>query len=79
MMMQPISQLISQSQANIPRQILRQQPVYLEDARGVLAPFHLEFVTSAEVSDSAPMALCPVIEPTDKPCLDLNLRTQGSL
>ena len=75
MMMQPLSQIISQSQTDIPRQILRQQPVYLEDARGVLAPFHLEFVTSAEVSDSAPMAFCPVVEPTDKTCSDLNLRT----
>ncbi len=73
--MQHLSQITSQSQTDIPRQILRQQPVYLEDARGVLAPFHLEFVTSAEVSDSAPMAFCRVVEPTDKTCSDLNLRT----
>lgn len=32
---------------------MRQQPIYLEDARGVLAPFHLEFVTSVQVLSHA--------------------------
>ena len=44
-----VHQIISQAQTEIPGQVLHQQPVYLEDARGVLAPFHLEFVTSADV------------------------------
>ncbi|KAH6637119.1 hypothetical protein F5144DRAFT_207203 [Chaetomium tenue] len=44
-----IHQMMSQAQTEIPGQVLRQQPVYLEDARGVLAPFHLEFVTSAQI------------------------------
>jgi hypothetical protein len=45
-----IYQMMSQAQTEVPGQVLRQQPVYLEDARGVLAPFHLEFVISADVS-----------------------------
>jgi hypothetical protein len=45
-----IYQKMTQAQTEVPGQVLRQQPVYLEDARGVLAPFHLEFVTSADVS-----------------------------
>jgi hypothetical protein len=44
-----IHHMMSQARTEIPGQVLRQQPVYLEDARGVLAPFHLEFVTSADV------------------------------
>jgi hypothetical protein len=45
-----IIQMMSQAQSEIPGQVLRQQPVYLEDARGVLVPFHLEFVTCVDVS-----------------------------
>ena len=48
---------MTQSQKEIPGQVLRQQPVYLEDARGVVTPFHLEFVTSAEVSYHSPSLL----------------------
>ncbi|KAH6845649.1 hypothetical protein B0I37DRAFT_380785 [Chaetomium sp. MPI-CAGE-AT-0009] len=44
-----IHQMMSQAQTDIPGQVLRQQPVYLEDARGILAPFHLEFITSANI------------------------------
>ena len=33
---------------NIPGQVERQQPVYLNDALGRYAPFHLEFVRSSE-------------------------------
>ncbi len=33
----------------IPGQVERQQPVYLMDALGKIAPFHLEFVRSTEV------------------------------
>lgn len=33
----------------IPGQVELQQPVYLMDALGKMAPFHLEFVRSAEV------------------------------
>jgi hypothetical protein len=45
-----IYQIMSQAQGEVPGQVMRQQPVYLEDAGGVLAPFHLEFVTCADVS-----------------------------
>lgn len=45
-----IYQMMSQTQEEIPGQVLFQQPVHLEDARGVVAPFHLEFVTSPNVS-----------------------------
>ena len=34
---------------SIPGQVERQQPVYLIDALGKMAPFHLEFVRSTEV------------------------------
>jgi hypothetical protein len=46
-------QIMSQAQAEVPSQVMRQQPVYLEDAHGVVAPFHLEFVTCADVSSVA--------------------------
>ena len=36
------------SQAQIPPQIDRQQPVYLEDAHGRVAPFHIEFINSLD-------------------------------
>jgi hypothetical protein len=51
-MIMPIYQIMSQAQAQaeVPAQVMRQQPVYLEDARGISAPFHLEFVTCADVS-----------------------------
>ncbi|KAL2258157.1 hypothetical protein VTK26DRAFT_8641 [Humicola hyalothermophila] len=42
-----------QSHSEIPGQVMRHQPVYLEDARGVVAPFSLEFVTCAEVMNAA--------------------------
>jgi hypothetical protein len=42
-------QAVSQLQQDLPRQIMMQKPVYLEDARGVMAPFYLEFITSKEV------------------------------
>ena len=42
-------QAILQIQRELPPQILRQQPVYLQDAKGLLAPFYLEFVISKEV------------------------------
>ena len=41
---------IQRALAQIPRQIDREQPVYLVDALGKASPFHLEFVRSAEVS-----------------------------
>ncbi len=47
-----IYQKILQDQTEVPGQVLRQQPVYLEDARGIMAPFHLEFVTSAQVKST---------------------------
>jgi hypothetical protein len=34
-------------QRNVPPQVLLQQPVILHDALGRIAPFHLEFITSA--------------------------------
>lgn len=43
-------QSLSRLQHEIPPQVLRQQPVYLWDAKGAQAPFYLEFVTSMEVS-----------------------------
>jgi hypothetical protein len=45
-----IYQIILQAQAEIPPQVLRQQPVYLEDAYGVEVVFSLEFITCPEVS-----------------------------
>jgi len=42
-------QTVLMIQNSMPSQVMRQQPVYLEDARGFPAPFHLEFVTSLEV------------------------------
>jgi hypothetical protein len=33
----------------IPNQIDRQQPVYMVDALGRVAPFYLEFIRSSEV------------------------------
>ena len=41
----------------LPGQIDRQQPVYFTDAFGKVAPFHLEFVTSAEVRGQQPVSL----------------------
>jgi hypothetical protein len=35
-------------QTQIPLQVDRQQPVYLEDAHGRIAPFHTEFINSLE-------------------------------
>jgi hypothetical protein len=43
---------IQQAVTRIPGQVERQQPVYLFDALGKTSPFHLEFVRSAEVSES---------------------------
>jgi hypothetical protein len=43
-----IYELVVKMQATIPPQMERQQPVYFLDACGRLAPFHLEFITSAE-------------------------------
>ena len=43
-------QAILQLQSQLPAQVLRDQPVYLEDAKGFSAPFYLEFVTSLDVS-----------------------------
>jgi hypothetical protein len=36
-----------QMQRNVPPQVLLQKPVILHDALGRIAPFHLEFITSA--------------------------------
>lgn len=36
------------SQKNVPPQIMLQRPVVLHDALGRIAPFHLEFISSAE-------------------------------
>jgi hypothetical protein len=35
-------------QASLPAQVLLQDPVILNDARGRIAPFHLDFIDSAE-------------------------------
>jgi hypothetical protein len=45
-----IYQAVLQSETNLPPQVMRQQPVYLLDAKGFELPFHLEFITSREVS-----------------------------
>jgi hypothetical protein len=44
-----IYQTIIQLQTNLPAQVMRQQPVYLLDAKGFELPFHLEFITSKDV------------------------------
>ena len=43
----------------IPGQVERQQPVYLIDALGKIAPFHLEFVRSTEVLTVSPESALP--------------------
>ena len=43
-----IYELVFNMQANLPKQIERQQPVLFLDACARLSPFHLEFITSAE-------------------------------
>jgi hypothetical protein len=44
-----IYQTILQFQ-DLPPQVMRQQPVYLLDAKGYELPFYLEFITSRDVS-----------------------------
>jgi replicative DNA helicase len=44
-----ILRAVSRLQQDLPRQVMMQKPIYLEDARGVTAPFYLEFITSKEV------------------------------
>lgn len=43
-------QTLSQLQNDLPPQVLRQQPVYLWDAKDKVMPIHLDCLTSMEVS-----------------------------
>ena len=45
-------------QNSMPPQILREQPVVLEDPLGRIVPFHVEFVDCFEVSPGKKLELC---------------------